>query len=215
MESALRAGGRNPGLTLIETFAGDAPTGRIARHLARMQAGAEALGWSCDAARLRAALPPPAAQRVRMTLDRAGRIAAAVAPLPTPAGQFIVAVSALCLRADDPWLRLKSSRRAVHDAARAALAPGIDEAILLNDRGEACEGGITSLFFDRGRGLRTPPLACGLLPGILRAEILEAGAREEVLAADDLPRVRLWVGNSLRGLVPARLAPGLADGGVS
>jgi len=26
---------------------------------------------------------------------------------------------------------------------------------------------------------------------------------EEVLLADDLPKVRLWVGNALRGLIPA------------
>jgi 4-amino-4-deoxychorismate lyase len=48
--------------------------------------------------------------------------------------------------------------------------------------------------------MRTPPLSSGPLPGVLRAEL---GCPEEVLMADDLPRVRLWVGNSLRGLIPA------------
>jgi 4-amino-4-deoxychorismate lyase len=72
--------------------------------------------------------------------------------------------------------------------------------IFLNERGEVCEGTITSLFFDRGQGMRTPPLASGLLPGVLRAEL---GCPEEVLRAGELPSVRLWVGNALRGLIPA------------
>jgi 4-amino-4-deoxychorismate lyase len=48
--------------------------------------------------------------------------------------------------------------------------------------------------------MRTPPLACGLLPGVLRSDL---GCTEEVLRAEDLPEVRLWVGNALRGLIPA------------
>jgi 4-amino-4-deoxychorismate lyase len=80
------------------------------------------------------------------------------------------------------------------------LPEGLDEVIFLNERGEVCEGAITNLFFDRGQGMRTPPLSCGLLPGVLRAEL---GCKEEVLLAEDLPKVRLWVGNALRGLIPA------------
>ena len=76
--------------------------------------------------------------------------------------------------------------------------------IFVNERGEVCDGSITTLFFDRGQGMRTPPLTSGLLPGVLRAEL---AVPEEVLLGDDLPRVRLWVGNSLRGLIRAQLAP--------
>jgi 4-amino-4-deoxychorismate lyase len=105
------------------------------------------------------------------------------------------------LNSADPWLGHKTTRRAVYDAARAALPQGLDEMIFQNERGEVCEGTITTVFFDRGQGMRTPPLACGVLPGVLRADL---GAAEEVLLAVDLPRVRLWVGNALRGLIPAR-----------
>jgi 4-amino-4-deoxychorismate lyase len=86
------------------------------------------------------------------------------------------------------------------------LPAGVDEAIFANRRGEICEGTISNLFFDMGSGLRTPPLACGLLPGVLRAELLETGrAREAVLTLADLGSARLWCGNALRGLIPARL----------
>jgi 4-amino-4-deoxychorismate lyase len=39
-----------------------------------------------------------------------------------------------------------------------------------------------------------------VLPGVLRAEL---GCPEDVLMVRDLPRVRLWVGNAVRGLIPA------------
>ncbi len=210
MESALHQGGRDPALCLIETFSGLAPPARIARHLARMERGAALLGWPHDARGAQEALgdAPGRPLRLRLTRTAAGGFDLTVAPLPPVPALWHVAVAAPLLDPADPWLRLKSSRRAIHDAARAALPAGLDEAILLNTRGEVCEGTITTLFFDRGAGLRTPPLSSGLLPGILREEMIAAGTlREEVLSARDLPQVRIWLGNSLRGLVPATLQP--------
>jgi 4-amino-4-deoxychorismate lyase len=105
------------------------------------------------------------------------------------------------LASGDPWLGVKSTRREVYDAARAGMAAGLDEVVFANERGEVCDGTITTVFFDRGQGMRTPPLSCGLLPGVLRASM---GVPEEVLRVEDLPRVRLWVGNAVRGLIAAR-----------
>lgn len=210
MEGALRGGADDPGLRLIETALWDgAGCPRIAGHLARLAAGAAALGWPCDPGRARAALRGPAGApaRLRLTLDREGRIEVAAAPLPPPIPVWRLGLAAARLRSDDPWLRVKSTRRAAYDAARAALGPDLDEAVLLNERDEVCDGSIATVFFDRGAGLRTPPLSAGLLPGVLRAELIAAGrCREETLRAEDLPRVRLWIGNSVRGLCPARWA---------
>lgn len=207
MESPLRAGSDDPGLRLIETVLWDgAGCPRIAGHLARLAAGAGALGWPCDAPAARAALiaPPGRPARLRLTLDRVGRIEVTRAPLPQSRPEWRLALAGTRLDSGDPWLRLKTTRRAHYDAARAALPEGIEEAVFLNERGEVCDGTITTVFFDRGQGMRTPPLACGLLPGVLRAEMLAEGAcREDMLPAGDLPHVRLWVGNALRGLMPA------------
>ena len=74
---------------------------------------------------------------------------------------------------------------------------------MLNECGEVADGSITTLFFDRGQGMRTPPLSSGALRGVLRAQI---AAPEEVLLPQDLAHLRLWVGNSLRGLIPAHWA---------
>lgn len=210
MESPLRAGSDDPQLRLIETALWDgAGCPRLAGHLARLSRGAQALGWRCDLAAARAALsgPPGQPARLRLTLDRDGRIEAVRAAMPPSPPLWHLALAGARLDAGDPWLRLKTTRRAQYDAARAALPPGIHEAIFLNQRGEVCDGSITTLFFDRGQGLRTPPLGSGLLDGVLRAELLAQGdCREELLSADALPHVRLWVGNALRGLMPARWA---------
>ncbi|MEO5621642.1 MAG: aminotransferase class IV, partial [Cypionkella sp.] len=138
---------------------------------------------------------------MRLTLAASGAIEVQSAALPPTKAEWQIGLAAQRLASGDPWLGLKTTRRPLYDAARAALPAGLDEVIFANERGEVCDGSITTVFFDRGQGLRTPPLACGLLPGVLRAEM---ALPEEVLLAEDLAKVRLWVGNSLRGLIPAR-----------
>ena len=207
VESALRAGAGAEGVKLIETLLWDAAEfGRLALHLARLERSAALLGWTCDLGAVQAALiatVPVGPARVRLTLDAAGAVDVQALPLPPPVAQWRLGLAGVRLQAADVWLSVKSTRRAAYDAARAGLSPGQDEVIFQNERGEVCDGTITTLFFDRGAGLRTPPLTSGLLPGVLRADLLLQGCREEVLLAQDLGEVRLWLGNALRGLAPA------------
>jgi 4-amino-4-deoxychorismate lyase len=207
VEGALREGGRDEGLRLIETLGWDgARLVRGERHLARLARSAAALGWRCDVAAARAALlagrTGPA--RLRLVLDRTGGLAVTEGPLIPVTGPWRLGLAEARLASGDPWLRVKTTRRAAYDAARAALPEGFDEVVFLNERGEVCDGTITTVFFDAGEGMRTPPVSSGLLPGVLREEMLETGqCREAVLRGGDLRRVKLWVGNSLRGLIPA------------
>ncbi len=198
MESALREGGGEPGLKLIETMLWDGQAApRWALHDQRLRRSAALLDWSCPEV---APEGPAHPARLRLTLDREGRTEWTVADLPPAKPEWRLGLAAERLRSDDPWLQVKSTRRAAYDRARAALSEGLDEVVFLNERGEVCDGSITTVFFDRGQGMRTPPLSSGVLPGVLRAGL---GCPQEVLLAEDLPKVRLWVGNALRGLIPA------------
>ena len=197
---------RDPELRLIETFGWDgAGFPRLQRHKARMTASAAALGVPFDPAGFDAALPAapgPGPLRVRLTLDRAGHFDQTAAALPPSAPVWRLALAGARVQSGDPRLAHKTTDRALYDQARAALPAGVDEVLFLNERGEVAEGTITTLFFHLGQGLMTPPLASGCLPGCLRAELIAAGrVREAVLNAADLPAARLWVGNSLRGLI--------------
>lgn len=196
-------------LTLIETFARRA--GRFVRlrdHLARLGRSAAALGIRFDRTRIDdvlAAIDGAGPLRVRLTVDREGTPVVQAGPLSRSASPWTLAIHPSANDPDDLWLRHKTSRRARYEAARAALPPGVDEWLFLNTRGEVCEGTITNVFLDRGDGLVTPPVDCGLLPGVLRATLLRRGGREAVLRPEDLVNGGLFVGNSLRGLLRAHL----------
>ncbi len=197
MESALREGGREPGLKLIETVLWDGTAApRWPLHQARLARSAGLLGWPCPKVTPHG---PGSPARLRLTFAPASGPVWDVHPLPAARPHWRLGLAKGRLFSGDPWLSVKSTRRQVYDQARAGLPEGLDEVLFLNERDEVCEGTITSVFFDRGQGMRTPPLACGLLPGVLRAEL---ACPEEVLLAADLPHVRLWAGNALRGLIP-------------
>jgi 4-amino-4-deoxychorismate lyase len=217
--------GHGAGFRLIETLGWRPGDGfvRLERHLARLAASAAALGftWSEAAglAALRQAVDSDGRERkagplrVRLELARDGALAVAATPFEplAPGREWQLRIAATRLDSASPLLAHKTTRREAYDAARAEFSRReADEVILLNGRGEVCEGTITNLFVDAGDGgrLRTPSASCGLLPGVLRAELLEEGrAVEAVLTLADLHGARaVLVGNSLRGLIAARLA---------
>jgi len=198
---------------LIETMAFDPEAGipRLERHLARMKASAERFGFSFDrhdarnelqAATFRLRTP----RRIRLVLAASGAVAIEVAPLPeSRAGPMEVRIVPRPVAASDFRLRHKTSDRGFYDAAQRAA--GTDEIIFADDDGYLTEGSFTSLFVERDGMLVTPPLSRGLLPGVLRAELIDAGrAVEGELVASDLTGGFL-IGNALRGLMPAIVAP--------
>ncbi len=120
------------------------------------------------------------------------------------------ALSQYALDADLQRFDVKTSHRDFYDGERArlqALHPDIHEVIFLNERGELTEGSFTSLFIERDGALLTPPLSSGLLPGVLRQKLIKNGtAKEAVLELNDLMTADMvYLGNSLRGLMPAEI----------
>ena len=198
---------------LIETMRFDPNEGvaELDRHLARMKASAEALDFRFDRheARndLQAATFRAGPSRIRLALSRAGCMAIELTPLPAPPEEPVeVAIGQLPVAPEDFRLRHKTSDRAFYDAARAAS--GAFEILFADPEGFLTEGSFTNLFVERDGVLLTPPLGRGLLPGVVRARLIDEGrAKEADLRPEDLAQGFL-IGNALRGLVRARLRSG-------
>jgi len=199
------------GFDLIETIAFDPEDGllRLEAHLARLKASAAALGFAFNrhAARneLQAAtfrLRAPA--RVRLLASAGGSLAVEVRAMPpVPPGPVEVALADMTLPRADLRRVHKTSDRAFYDDPRRAA--GTFEVAFVDAEGFLTEGSFTNLFVERDGTLLTPPLSRGLLPGVLRAELIAEGrAREADLVPADLGDGFL-IGNALRGLLRARL----------
>ena len=199
---------------LIETMRFDPAHGvaLIEFHLERLQASAAELGFAFDRHGLRNAIQAlcfdlTAPARLRVVLARSGAHAIEAAPLPAAwASEARVALLPLPVAANDWRLRHKTSDRGFYEQALGvARAAGADEAAFVDETGLVTEGSFTNLFVEQDGKLLTPPAALGLLPGVLRASLLAEGrAAEAELRIGDLER-GFWIGNALRGLIPARL----------
>jgi len=201
-------------LELFETLRFDPDQGyvRLDMHLARMAASCAAFGLKLDMQELRERLgaeTPDAGARIRITVvqgENAPRITAF--DLPPTASHWTVALHEARVDETEPWRAHKTNNRAIYDDARRALPAGIDEWIFLNGAGDVCEGTITNVFVEADDILITPPVTAGALPGVLRQFLIDAGqARVGRLSVGDLHDAGpgLFVGNSLRGLIPAQL----------
>ena len=76
-----------------------------------------------------------------------------------------------------------------------------------NEKNELTETTIANLFLEIDGELVTPPVACGLLAGTYRRHMLDTGkVKEAVVKKSDLGKAsKIYVGNSVRGLLEARL----------
>ena len=75
--------------------------------------------------------------------------------------------------------------------------------LFLNEREELTEAVNNNLFVEIAGKLYTPPLTCGLLPGIYRHHLLQTdpSASERILSLADLRSASaLFLSNSVRGL---------------
>ncbi|PRE53559.1 aminodeoxychorismate synthase component I [Burkholderia multivorans] len=214
----------DPGFQLFETTCATRADGirHVDRHLARLQRSADAFGFRFDADALRraidarcAALDGDGPYRMKLSLAKDGTldiVAAALKPLPAgPVRVWLAADHGFApTRANDALLLHKTTRRADYDRAwQAAEALGGFDMLFVNERGELTEGGRSNLFVKLDGQWVTPPLASGVLPGVMRAMLLDDpdfGAVERIVTGDDLARAQaLLLTNALRGALDAVL----------
>lgn len=151
---------------------------------------------------------PKGCWKVRLLVARDGMIRCEAAPPPPLPDPYRLALAPFQIDSGDPFLRHKTSRRNIFDRAleaTQALYPGVSDAILWNERAELTETCRANLVLELDGTLYTPPVDSGLLPGVLRADLLSRGVlTEQVLYPQDLKRAQsIRVINSVRGEIPA------------
>jgi para-aminobenzoate synthetase/4-amino-4-deoxychorismate lyase len=204
---------------LIETMAFDPAAGpggairHLGDHLARLDASARYFGFCPPSDGVVAlfddaiaGLRTPA--RVRLMLRAGGAIDVQTSLLdePAPTSVLLLCVDLDPVDSSEVTLFHKTTDRARYDE-RARRHPGADDVVLVNERGEITETTRATVAVRLGAQWYTPPLRCGLLPGIQRARDLADGRLlERVMTVDELlsaPSVATL--SSLRGWRAARV----------
>jgi para-aminobenzoate synthetase/4-amino-4-deoxychorismate lyase len=188
------------------------------RHLARLAASAKYFGFSWDAAAADAYLDTACAMldtgidyRLRLALSPSGAFSVQHAPLAPLAEPVRVLLAPDTTHSGDLFLRHKTSIRTRYDAAwREAEAQGAFDTLFFNERGELTEGGRSNVFVHIDGRWLTPPLSSGILPGVMRAVMLDDpqwNAGEAVITRAMLEAAdEIVVCNALRGAMKATLA---------
>jgi len=213
--------GRTRDFALIETMRWEA--GRIDLwdlHVERLRESATYFAFPFDADAMRRAVDQHMEQnqlaphKVRLTLDRRGRVDVTSSPIDPPAsGLMRLILSDVRIDSSNPFRHHKTTRRDVYQRAyQQAQQAGADEALLINERGEVTEGARTNVFIEKGGYLLTPPLASGVLNGVYRRHLLRTrDVREQVLYPADVHAAdQIILCNAVRGEQEATLVRDLA-----
>ncbi len=175
------------------------------RHMARLEASAGYFGFTCDPEKIRSELSQIATQKtglykVRLLVSSNGGIDLVSDVLTEETAPLRVGISSIQVHSGNCFCYHKTTLRENIDSARSVRSD-CDEVLLLNEHGQLTEGSYHTLVVKVADRLVTPPLACGLLPGVLREELLEKGKiLEKILYPEDLTHAdEVWLINSVRG----------------
>ena len=185
----------------------------LERHLTRLGSSARYFAFPFDPDRVRRLLLDLGAtlagrQKVRLLLARDGAISLEAAPIGKEETHAPVPITFAGTAVDsfDPFLYHKTTRRECY-AAELARHPRCADVIFCNERGEVTEGANNNVVARVSGRLVTPPLACGLLPGTFREELLESGILvERTLSAEEFAGAEeIFLINSVRKWRRAKL----------
>lgn len=183
-------------------------------HLARLADSAEYFDFALDSETVRRQIEdlatglPKHPHRIRLLVSEDGAAAFETAPFSPPAPETVLRVrlASFPVARDDPFLYHKTTRRRVYERA-LATCPGFDDVLLFNDDGDVTESTRANVIVQIDGKRYTPPVSCGLLPGTLRRQLVEAGeVAERIITVDEIKHAdAVFLANSLRGIQRARV----------
>lgn len=203
-----------PEFDLLETVLWTPGDGYVllGRHLQRLLQSADYFGFRLDLVDVQTQLETFAEgleaqpHRVRLLVSRRGRAHITARRQSFDEGFPDLVLAAAPIDAANPFLYHKTTNRKVYEDALAAR-PGFPDVLMFNQRNELTESTIANLVLSLHGELFTPPIACGLLPGTLRAQLLAEGRlRERTLYVEDVRAADgFFLVNSIRGFHPVTL----------
>ena len=208
---------QQPEFELLETILWNPGDGYhlLERHMNRLESSAKYFDYPIDLQRIKTDLVtageamPTVPQKVRLLLDKHGAIRIEVTPLPASqrSSPFQIGLSSQPIDSQDRFLYHKTTNRAIYEQARKEK-PDCDDVLLWNERGEITESTIANVVVEKDSQLVTPPVECGLLPGVFRAHLLSCGEiKEQVITKEDVRSTsKFFIINSVRQWIPAQLA---------
>jgi para-aminobenzoate synthetase / 4-amino-4-deoxychorismate lyase len=197
---------------IIEAILWDGDYRRLEQHLMRMAASARYFGYPWDRTRIHEELSrqsehmsPGRSYKVRLLLKRGGELACESILIQRPGEEEpVVILSNKQIASQDRMYFHKTTYRPLYKRAlRFAQEHGYADVLFCNEKGEVTEGAVSNIFIERTGRLLTPPVHCGLLPGIYRQYLLEEHpqAQEAVLCLNDLLTAeKVYLCNAIRGL---------------
>ena len=152
--------------------------------------------------------------RVRVTAWATGSVEVDVNPAPArfetgPVSDMTpvsVAIDSEPVDSGEPRLFHKTTDRAAYES-RLRRHPDVEDVLLVNERGLVTESTIANVVHRFGDLWVTPPVADGLLPGVMRAHLLAEGSvvEESVSVERAATADAVALVNSVRGWRPAAL----------
>jgi para-aminobenzoate synthetase/4-amino-4-deoxychorismate lyase len=202
--------------SLVETMHWEGSYPLLELHLDRLSDSADYFNFPFDRAAVRAALlaaasafRDDASRKVRLLLDADGVLNIECELLPDAVSAGIarpgrVRIASKRTNPEDRFLFHKTTHRPFYaDALKAAKEEGLEDVLFLNTRGEVTEGAISNIVVAHGERWFTPPLECGLLPGVFRRHLLATrpALTEKILYLHDLQCAdAIYLCNAVRGL---------------
>lgn len=201
----------------------------IDEHLKRLRASAAYFLFHCECAEILTALRDrvahcrDGARRLRLLLEKDGTFAIEMQECTPPLSLYLpkhpslqeqnlprVALSGSRVDSKSRWYYHKTTIRDLYNHEYAhAIERGLLDILFFNEDGHLTEGCISNVFLFRNGAYLTPPVADGLLQGVMRRYLLKEGTvpiEQRSLTLDDVRQAEaLFLCNSVRGVVQVTL----------
>lgn len=209
----------SPEIEIIECLLHDEGYKHFEKHLTRLQESAEKLAFELDVDKLRRDLlakqgeMPSGQSKVRIVLSKSGQYRIEfieVQPMDDRNSRNII-LSEQYVASSRNWLlqHKTSAREHYRKEYEKYASAGYYDVVFANELGQVTEGSFNNIFIRKNGIWYTPPVSCGLIPGIQRGNLLastDIDAREKILSVRDLHEAdEIFLVNAIRGIRKVKL----------